>query len=274
MRRISTTTRNRKREKDRDRRRKSKAEISVDAVLQSSVFDPFQLTTCSICGGIEDEDLIILCDGPGCTNEIHMYCMTPLMTKVPEGDWFCEACDKSGTTTALKKYFTDFASTTNDLKPPSPHGYLEYIIMLQQRHVPLDEWKPNAEDFHVVCEFNPSSPDLIGGLLRLSINESQRHTGRIINRRFDKVYERWEHLVQFKRYDAHFVSCHILTGHTLFSQWDGRQERAAHAMALPGRTRLSGGRHGEMGAHSRLPLVARSGVLPVRNGENRPQVQR
>lgn len=198
MRRISTSTRNRKRERDRDRRRRAKAD-TVEVAVPTAFYDPFQLTTCSICGGIEDEDLIILCDGPGCSNEVHMYCMTPVMTKVPEGDWFCEACDKVGTTKALRQYFDNFAATTKDLSPSSSNGYHEFIVMLQKRHIPLDIWSPTAEDVHVASEFDPSSVDLIGGLLRLSISESQQHTGRIVNRRFDTVHEKWEHLVQFKR---------------------------------------------------------------------------
>lgn len=209
MRRISTSTRNRKRERDRDRRRKAKIDTSSEAVLANAVYDPFQLTTCSICGGIEDEDLIILCDGPGCSNEIHMYCMTPVMTKVPEGDWYCEACDKNGTTKALRKYFADFATTTSDLRPPSSAGYLDYVVMLQQRYVPLAEWNPSAEDVHIASEFDASSVDLIGGLVRLSISEAQVHTGRIINRRLDSVYERWEHLVQFKRYVITLREVHL-----------------------------------------------------------------
>ena len=99
---------NNKHKKLTDRRRSS-ASSTAPAVLpvyDSSSLDPFQLSTCYICGGVEDEDLIILCDGSGCNNEVHMYCLTPVMTEVPEGDWFCAACDPQGTTIHLHSYFT------------------------------------------------------------------------------------------------------------------------------------------------------------------------
>jgi hypothetical protein len=33
---------------------------------------------CYVCGGIEDEDLIILCDASKCRREVHMYCLWPV----------------------------------------------------------------------------------------------------------------------------------------------------------------------------------------------------
>ena len=41
---------------------------------------------CVVCGGIEDEDLTLLCDAPGCENEAHMFCLTPVLLEIPEGD--------------------------------------------------------------------------------------------------------------------------------------------------------------------------------------------
>lgn len=172
------------------------------------VYDPFPITTCSVCGGIDDEDLIILCDGPGCTNEIHMYCLTPVITAVPEGDWFCEACDTTGSTVQLRKYFEDFSSYASEILSFAP-DYTAYIMLLQQRHLPLRSWRPAMVTDVIRSEFDASAVDLIGCIVRVSIGNSRQHTGRIINRRLDVGQSRWEHKVQFRRYykSFHFAFC-------------------------------------------------------------------
>lgn len=30
------------------------------------------ITTCAVCGGGNDEDVILICDGENCKNEVHM----------------------------------------------------------------------------------------------------------------------------------------------------------------------------------------------------------
>lgn len=44
---------------------------------------------CSICEGIKDESLLLLCDL--CDSSAHTYCVG-LGYTVPEGDWFCQDC--------------------------------------------------------------------------------------------------------------------------------------------------------------------------------------
>ena len=39
---------------------------------------------------------MLLCDG--CDGAYHLYCLTPPLDGVPEGDWFCEACTAAGVT--------------------------------------------------------------------------------------------------------------------------------------------------------------------------------
>lgn len=33
------------------------------------------VTSCAVCGGSENEDQVLLCDGEDCSNEIHIYCL-------------------------------------------------------------------------------------------------------------------------------------------------------------------------------------------------------
>lgn len=42
---------------------------------------------CRICGFDDDHANLLLCEG--CDTEVHTYCLTPPLEKVPTGDWFC-----------------------------------------------------------------------------------------------------------------------------------------------------------------------------------------
>jgi len=45
---------------------------------------------CRICGFDDDHANLLLCEG--CDTEVHTYCLTPPLEKVPTGDWFCDSC--------------------------------------------------------------------------------------------------------------------------------------------------------------------------------------
>ncbi len=42
---------------------------------------------CRICGFDDDHANLLLCEG--CDTEVHTYCLSPPLEKVPTGDWFC-----------------------------------------------------------------------------------------------------------------------------------------------------------------------------------------
>jgi hypothetical protein len=162
------------------------------------------VTICSICGDnvtSEEEDLVLLCDGKGCTNEIHMYCLKPMITAVPEGDWYCPVCDINGTTVHLNNLLQSQEDAFSKEVLKNREGYQQYLAMIQQNYYPLEDWRPNTLDCRVISEFDVSSSDLIGMPVRVfSEVDDQYHTGRIISRRHNGVTDRWEHLMQFRRY--------------------------------------------------------------------------
>jgi hypothetical protein len=52
-------------------------------------------TVCTLCkSGKYDADTntILMCDGQGCENAYHLYCLTPQLSSTPEGSWFCPPC--------------------------------------------------------------------------------------------------------------------------------------------------------------------------------------
>ncbi|XP_057952378.1 uncharacterized protein LOC131146661 [Malania oleifera] len=75
----------------------------VDVPVRDQVFHPLGNTTigpfdlyaqvqCSVCHGMADESLLLLCDL--CDSAAHTYCVG-LGATVPEGDWFCHDCSAS-----------------------------------------------------------------------------------------------------------------------------------------------------------------------------------
>ncbi len=53
---------------------------------------------------------ILLCDE--CDAEYHMYCLEPLLTKVPLGDWFCPVCVTQKFHPSRKRPFPKPAATS------------------------------------------------------------------------------------------------------------------------------------------------------------------
>eukprot|EP00511_Aplanochytrium_stocchinoi_P004598 CAMPEP_0204841006 /NCGR_PEP_ID=MMETSP1346-20131115/40047_1 /ASSEMBLY_ACC=CAM_ASM_000771 /TAXON_ID=215587 /ORGANISM="Aplanochytrium stocchinoi, Strain GSBS06" /LENGTH=270 /DNA_ID=CAMNT_0051978815 /DNA_START=86 /DNA_END=895 /DNA_ORIENTATION=- len=50
---------------------------------------------CPICGEAsetQNADKVLICDR--CHDEVHMTCLRPPVTKVPEGEWFCPRCEE------------------------------------------------------------------------------------------------------------------------------------------------------------------------------------
>eukprot|EP00887_Chlorella_sp_A99_P007944 scaffold12.g7944.t1 len=53
---------------------------------------------CLGCGGAQDEDCLLLCDG--CERACHTYCAG--LAGVPEGEWYCPACEAARAAPALR----------------------------------------------------------------------------------------------------------------------------------------------------------------------------
>ncbi len=184
-------------------------DFAVDISAVNTIgFEFASKTKCYICNNVEDEDLTVLCDGPGCNKEAHMYCLDPILTEVPEGDWLCDYCDELGTSRQLTQYFHNFNKECTI--PCNPAYYKDWVGCLQARYTPSHQWKTALHsDVVRESEFNPADSELVGLCVSLLIDEeaSRYHTGRIINsRECRSTAGRREHLVQFKRY-AVMVKC-------------------------------------------------------------------
>ena len=162
-------------------------------------------TACCICGEVDNEDLIILCDGKNCSKETHMYCIQPPLYEVPEGEWFCDTCDPKGTTKYLEEYFTIVQDIFNVFSPKeSSENFRNYLEALLQNLLTTDSsinlgtFSPEAvlsnefDSLSAVTSF-----EWIGRKLKLYCSVDKRvHAGRIID--FRRNEDALECLVQFK----------------------------------------------------------------------------
>ena len=48
---------------------------------------------CVVCGGDVNAGVVLLCEG--CDSEYHCGCLSPPLAAVPEGEWFCPACERA-----------------------------------------------------------------------------------------------------------------------------------------------------------------------------------
>ncbi|KAJ3162734.1 hypothetical protein HDU86_003707 [Geranomyces michiganensis] len=74
---------------------------------------------CEICGGGQDDDKMLLCDG--CDRGYHLYCFDPPMSAIPDTDWYCPDClrssgDDYGFEEGELRNLRSFQKVANDFK--------------------------------------------------------------------------------------------------------------------------------------------------------------
>uniref|UniRef100_A0A7S0RBS8 PHD-type domain-containing protein n=1 Tax=Pyramimonas obovata TaxID=1411642 RepID=A0A7S0RBS8_9CHLO len=79
---------------ERKRKATEKAKQVEEAVDESENED--EDMACVKCKSRADAAKMLLCDGCE-TGAYHLYCLKPALDKIPEGDWFCPACQEPAT---------------------------------------------------------------------------------------------------------------------------------------------------------------------------------
>lgn len=74
----------------------SNATIEIGRELQKSTGKTGVCEACKI-----EDDNVLLCDG--CDAAYHMSCLSPSMDSVPDGYWYCPACDEAGKKTIVSQ---------------------------------------------------------------------------------------------------------------------------------------------------------------------------
>jgi superfamily II DNA or RNA helicase len=109
---------------------RGEAEGSFDTWL------PWQ-TGCCICHSNEESDQLLLCDR--CDGEIHMFCSSPAITELPEGEWYCSFCE-------VRKPFEEKAKGKYEQhRQEKPTVLLDQASDASAIHAPSFLWEPIEE---------------------------------------------------------------------------------------------------------------------------------
>ncbi|PRP77613.1 hypothetical protein PROFUN_00474 [Planoprotostelium fungivorum] len=65
-------------------------------------------TACNLCNKTENPEEIILCDGKGCDQPYHIYCLRPELPYMPKGEWRCSICIAEHVPVDFTDYFKNF----------------------------------------------------------------------------------------------------------------------------------------------------------------------
>lgn len=158
-------------------------------------------TSCMYCHSPVDDELTILCDGPNCQHEAHLYCLNPPLLIVPEEEWFCEFCDPKGSTSLLEKYLHSHQEIFNSFQINNRESYDEYLHVLRYMTTSIEDIEFDKPEHYYEPEFNSTSLQLIGAhIILLNTFDDRWHHGRIIDvKSLEVPFNRTLHLIQFKR---------------------------------------------------------------------------
>ena len=84
--------------------------------------------TCEICGGADDDEHMLLCDGCDCG--FHMQCLSPPLTELPKSrSWFCHNCTAAAlSTSGTSPRRLQVYEVASILNKRSSVGGVEYLI--------------------------------------------------------------------------------------------------------------------------------------------------
>eukprot|EP01088_Endostelium_zonatum_P011929 TRINITY_DN26086_c0_g1_i1.p1 TRINITY_DN26086_c0_g1~~TRINITY_DN26086_c0_g1_i1.p1 ORF type:complete len:226 (-),score=17.52 TRINITY_DN26086_c0_g1_i1:47-724(-) len=77
-------------EQPSSKKRKPENKKTVNKDTEKEKQRKYDVLLCHICGDGAHEDKILLCDK--CDEGFHMYCLSPPLETIPQGDWFCSTC--------------------------------------------------------------------------------------------------------------------------------------------------------------------------------------
>lgn len=67
-------------------------EKELEEILTSTEIPeaPWETRICNVCGINKDDGKVLICDR--CEAYYHTYCLTPPLSQIPKGNWFCPIC--------------------------------------------------------------------------------------------------------------------------------------------------------------------------------------
>lgn len=81
---------------------------------------PYDDLVCKICSKGDADPEMLICDG--CDEGFHMYCLCPMLIKVPKGKWFCPFCSKKDRVADFPLVQTKIVDFFHIQKPLASHS--------------------------------------------------------------------------------------------------------------------------------------------------------
>ena len=102
------------------------------------------LMTCFLCKGAESQVSLMLCDG--CSQVYHLWCVTPRLSTLPDGYWFCRRCGPLIVDKKLKKKKTFKSKNALDKvlldhREPSDEIVTEFVCDACKQEVEGERWR-------------------------------------------------------------------------------------------------------------------------------------
>ncbi|KAH7282328.1 hypothetical protein KP509_35G025400 [Ceratopteris richardii] len=110
---------------------KCEAEYEPDGVEKT----PYDDMVCKVCKTGDNDAEMLLCDA--CDEGFHMYCLCPILIKVPKGKWFCPFCTKKEEIEEfplVQTKIVDFFHITKPLSNDQESFSLRMDIRRKKRH--------------------------------------------------------------------------------------------------------------------------------------------
>ncbi|XP_077235613.1 putative Histone-lysine N-methyltransferase ATXR5 isoform X2 [Tasmannia lanceolata] len=129
-----------------------KAEYSVISE-EYSVVNDFGDVKCEECGSGEGGEEILLCDK--CDKGFHLYCLRPIVVRVPLGSWFCPSCSRQKRVRRfplMQTKIVDFFRIEKGLDPEQKCGSSQDGRKRRRRSMPLVMCKKRRR----LLPFNPT----------------------------------------------------------------------------------------------------------------------
>ncbi|XP_055853117.1 uncharacterized protein LOC129916926 isoform X2 [Episyrphus balteatus] len=74
------------------------------------------VTHCEVCNRPDREDVMLLCDS--CNQGYHIDCLTPALSEIPEGSWYCDNCFDSENESDMADDLTELYADIRDMGIP------------------------------------------------------------------------------------------------------------------------------------------------------------
>lgn len=96
---------------------------------------PYDNMVCKVCKKGDADAEMLLCDG--CDEGFHMYCLCPILIKVPKGKWFCPFCSEKETIAEfplVQTKIVDFFHIKKPLSSPQESVNLGMEVRRRKKH--------------------------------------------------------------------------------------------------------------------------------------------